>query len=62
MDDLYDYIFPPAPRGGRPAALFERSIIVTGDWPEVVPIADAELRVMESHFAEELEELLGPRA
>jgi hypothetical protein len=32
------------------------------DWPEIVPITDAELRVMESHFAEELDELFGPRA
>lgn len=38
------------------------SIGVTDDWPEIVPITDAELRVMESHFAEELDELIGPRA
>ncbi|MFN3624578.1 MAG: hypothetical protein ACK4TP_11005 [Hyphomicrobium sp.] len=37
-------------------------IRVTDDWPEVVPITEAELRVMEGHFAEELDELFGPRA
>lgn len=40
----------------------KRAIIVTDDWPRNVPITDAELRVMESHFAEELDELFGPRA
>jgi len=38
------------------------SLGMTDDWPEIVPITDAELRVMESHFAEELDELFGPRA
>jgi len=61
-DDLYDYARPPAPRAGRLPVCLEKPIIVTDDWPEVVPITDAELRVMESHFAEELDELLGPRA
>jgi hypothetical protein len=34
----------------------EGVIGVTDDWPEIVPIKDAELRVMESHLAEELDE------
>lgn len=33
--------------------------MVTDDWPDVVPISDAEVRVIESHFAEELDDLLG---
>lgn len=61
-EDLYDYACPPAPRAGRSALRPEEAISVTDDWPEIVPITDAELRVMESHFAEELDELLGPRA
>ncbi len=40
----------------------DRPIRVTDDWPEVVPITDAELRVMGGHFAEELDAILGPRA
>jgi hypothetical protein len=35
---------------------------VTDGWPEIVPITEAELRVVESRFAEELDELFGPRA
>jgi hypothetical protein len=61
-EDLYDYARPPAPRAGRSSLRLEGAIGVTDDWPEIVPITDAELRVMESHFAEELDELFGPRA
>ena len=61
-EDLYDYARPPAPRAGRSPLRLEGVIGVTDDWPEIVPIKDAELRVMESHFAEELDELFGPRA
>jgi hypothetical protein len=61
-EDLYDYARPPAPRAGRSPLRLEGAIGVTDDWPEIVPITDAELRVMESHFAEELDELFGPRA
>jgi len=28
---------------------------VTDDWPEIVPITEAELQVMEGHFADELD-------
>ncbi|ABS68094.1 hypothetical protein DFR49_4063 [Hephaestia caeni] len=61
-EDLYDYARPPAPRAGRSPLRLEGAITVTDDWPEIVPITDAELRVMESHFAQELDELFGPRA
>jgi hypothetical protein len=33
---------------------------VTDDWPEVLPLTEAELRVIEAHFAEVLDELFGP--
>lgn len=61
-EDLLDYAHPPAPRARRPPLRLEGAIKVTDDWPEIVPIKDSELRVMESHFAEELDELFGPRA
>ncbi|AUC94315.1 hypothetical protein CWS35_08520 [Bradyrhizobium sp. SK17] len=61
-EDLYDYAYPPAPRAGRSPLHLEGAITVTDDWPEIVPITDAELRVMEGHFGEELDELFGPRA
>lgn len=61
-EDLYDYANPPAPREGRRRLSLTGAVTVTDDWPEIVPITDAELRVMEGHFAEELDELFGPRA
>jgi len=61
-EDLYDYARPPAPRARRSSLRLEGAITVTDDWPEIVPITDAELRVMESHFAEELDKLFGLRA
>ncbi len=61
-EDLYDYALPPAPRPGRSPLRLEPAIRVTDDWPEVVPITKAELRVIEGHFAEELDAIFGPRA
>jgi hypothetical protein len=42
---LCDYALSPAPRTGRSPACIEKPIVVLDDWPEVVPITDAELRV-----------------
>jgi len=39
----------------------EVPITVTDDWPEIAPITEAELRVIEGCFAEELDEIFGPR-
>jgi hypothetical protein len=61
-EDLYDYARPPAPRAGRSPVCPATPIAVTDDWPETVPITEAELRVIESHFAIELDELFGPFA
>ena len=36
------------------------SIKVTDDWPENVPISEHELRVVETHMARVLAQLLGP--
>jgi len=60
-DDLFDYVQPPRPRA-RPPQSEPSVILVTDDWPDVVPITDAELRVMEAHFADVLGEILGPKA
>jgi len=35
-------------------------IVVTDDWPERVPIGDAELRAIEGHLRKELDNLFGP--
>lgn len=62
-EDLFDYVQPIARRAGHSRVVCSvEPIRVTDDWPEVVPITEAELRVMEGHFAEELDELFGPRA
>lgn len=63
IGSLYDYLpGPPRPRRkSAPKAPLAR-ITVTDDWPEVVPITDAELRVIEGHFSDFLDKLLGPRA
>ncbi|MGH8244031.1 MAG: hypothetical protein ACRETY_11865 [Steroidobacteraceae bacterium] len=60
-DDLFDYVQPPRPRAG-PHQAEPSAILVTDDWPEIMPITDAELRVMEAHFADVLDEIFGPKA
>lgn len=34
--------------------------MVTDDWPEMVPVGDTELRVIEGHLRDELDALFGP--
>ena len=60
-DDLFDYTNRVAPRrASRRKHEAEGPIIVTDDWPEQVPIGDAELRAIESHMRQELDKLFGP--
>lgn len=61
-ENLFDYARPTARRTGRLRVNSEESIKMTDDWPEVVPITEIELRVIESYFVEELDDLLGPLA
>ncbi|MGH7913023.1 MAG: hypothetical protein ACREPW_00030 [Candidatus Binataceae bacterium] len=59
-DDLY--IEPePWPRIGRPPKHDVQSWTVTDDWPDPVPITDAELDVFEAWFGDLFDELFGPR-
>ncbi|MGV7120492.1 hypothetical protein [Sphingopyxis sp. 550A] len=63
LDDLHDYMrVPPQRRLPTRAHAVEDNgpIVVTDDWPEQVPISDAELRVIEGHLRKELDALLGP--
>lgn len=60
--DLYAYA-SEVPRACDYPRLIESErarIHVTDDWPEVLPISEAELRVIEAHFAEVLDDLFGP--
>ena len=56
--DLYDYL--------RPVTLFDKRrraqkpITITDDWPEVVPITETEVRIVEAYFGDVLDELFGP--
>jgi hypothetical protein len=58
-DDLY--IIPdPLPRIGRPIKHDVETWTVTDDWPERVPVTDAELDVFEAWFGDLFDDLFGP--
>jgi hypothetical protein len=56
-DDLYDYARPTNRRRGRPIRNDPASWIVKDDWPEVVPVTDAEVDVFEAWFGDLFDEL-----
>ena len=59
--DLYDYARPPARRVGRPAAEKTKTWTVTDDWPNEVPITEAEIEVFEAWFGDLFDELFSTR-
>ena len=65
--DLYDYVRPdrsvaPEPRSrARKGAEHQASCKVSDDWPDHVPITEAELDLFEVHFGPILDELLGSK-
>jgi len=61
LEDLHDYMRAPPQRAKSRARIKDSgSIVVTDDWPERVPIGDAELRAIEGHLRKELDDLFGP--
>lgn len=65
-DDLYDYADDPAPAPslphGVPAPISDvEKMRVVDDWPEQVPVTEAEIRVFERWFADVFDELLSPK-
>ena len=60
-DDLYDYLRPPVRRRGRPAKKKRSEWTVTDDWPEEVPITEAEIEVFEAWFGDLFDELFSTR-
>lgn len=59
-DDLYIEL-ERWPRIGRPPKHDLGTWTVTDDWPDPVPITDAELDVFEAWFGDLFDELFGPR-
>ncbi|MEN5300106.1 hypothetical protein ABE530_17425 [Brucella sp. TWI559] len=64
-DNLYDYvpqdeIETPAPRTGRPPKHDVETWTVTDDWPERVPVTEAEIDLFEAWFGDIFDELFGP--
>ena len=59
--DLYDYVRPPARRPGRPAPDDSTTWTVKDDWPEHVPVTEAEIEVFEAWFGDLFDELFSTR-
>jgi hypothetical protein len=56
--DLHDYAVRQPDRRCSASQPVE-PIMVTDDWPEIVPVGDTELRVIEGHLRKELDALFG---
>jgi hypothetical protein len=59
--DLYDYARPPRRLPGRPRRIVPATWTVTDDWPENVPVSEAEIDVFESWFGDLFDELFSTR-
>lgn len=63
-DDLFDYHDEPPPRlsppRGSPPGVFDvERLPVLDDWPDEVPITEAEIQVFERWFADVFDEMFG---
>ena len=60
--DLYDYASASARRrAGRQTKADQVDWVVTDDWPEDVPVTDAEVAVFEAWFRDLFDELFSTR-
>jgi hypothetical protein len=65
--DLYDYVRPvrsASPEPGtraRKRVEHQASLKISDDWPDRVPVTEAELDLFEVHFGLLLDELLGSK-
>lgn len=65
-NDLYDYGDDPAPspaprrRNPSPDAFDVEKLPVIDDWPERVPVTEAEVDIFERYFGDVLDRLFGP--
>ena len=58
--DLYDYAEAPAAIERRCSRHDSQPIAVRDNWPEIVAITQAEIRAIEAHFGDVLDDLFGP--
>jgi hypothetical protein len=61
LDDLYDYACAPTRPGRRPAKEHQGEWTVTDDWPDHVPVTEAEIEVFEAWFGDLFDELFSTR-
>jgi hypothetical protein len=59
--DVYDYAHPRARRSRRPVQDNPTTWTVTDDWPEDVPVTEAEIEVFEAWFGDLFDELFSTR-
>lgn len=59
--DLYDYAKPAVRRLGRPTRTVDSDWTVTDDWPEAVPVSEAEIEVFEAWFGDLFDALFSTR-
>jgi hypothetical protein len=59
LDNLYDYARAPVHPGRRRAKRDRMTWSVTDDWPEDVPVTEAEIDVFEAWFGDLFDDLFG---
>lgn len=60
-DDLYDYARALRRAPGRPVRNDPAAWLIKDDWPETVPVSDAEVDVFEAWFGDLFDELFSTR-
>jgi len=60
-DDPYDYLLPPRRRAAHPKAEEPSTWTVSDDWPDEVPVTEAEIEVFEAWFGDLFDELFSTR-
>ncbi len=58
--DLYDYVSAVGTQESQSRRSDEQPVRITDDWPEVAPITEAEVRIIEAYFGDVLDDLFGP--
>ena len=59
LDDLYDYVAAPARPGRRRANRASVTLTVTDNWPQDVPVTEAEIAMFEAWFGGLFDEARG---